>query len=100
MKQKFLKVIENSRALNQEEKRDLAAVVDVLPEEYKEKVSALLETFDEHSNARQEYLKEKLEEAYINLENELETDGVGEEKKKELLAKAREQIEKFFLHTY
>ncbi|MEK7577698.1 MAG: hypothetical protein AAB492_03750 [Patescibacteria group bacterium] len=91
----FTKVVEHSRALNTEEKRDLVAVVDALPEEYKEKVSALLETFDEHSNARQEYLREKLEEVYKNLEYELETDGVGEEKKKELLAKAREQIGKF-----
>lgn len=90
----FKKGIENSRALNVEEKRDLAAVSDALPEEYKESVSKLLETFDAHSKARQEFLKEKLEEAYGKLEEELASEEVEEGKKKELLTRAREQIEK------
>ncbi len=91
----FTKVIENSRGLNAEEKQDLMAVSDALPEEYTAKVSKLLTTFDEHSVARQQFLKEKLEEAYDKLEDELIRDGAEEGKKKELLTKAREQIEKF-----
>lgn len=91
----FIKVVEKSRALNREEKRDLVLVSDTLPKEYKNKVVKLLETFDEHSVARYKFLRKKLEESYAKLEEELENDGVEEEKKKELLTKAREQIEKF-----
>ncbi len=100
MKNTFTKIIEDSRGLNAEEKQDLVAVSDALPEEYKKKVTALLETFDEHSLVRQNFLKEKLEEAYDKLEDELIKDRVEEGKRVALLAKAREQIEKFFLHTY
>ncbi len=94
MKKQFIKIIEKSRALNAEEKRDLVAVSDKLPKEYKEKVSVILTTFDEHSKARQNYLKKKLEEAYAKLEDELIKDRVEEGKRAALLAKARDQIEK------
>ena len=100
MKNKFIKIIEHSRALTVEQKQDLAAVSDVLPEEYKEKVGTLLETFDEHSQARQEYLKEQLEGAYGKLEEELIKDGIEEGKRAALLAKARMQIENFSIKSY
>lgn len=93
-RRQFIKVVEKSRALNREEKRDLILVSDTLPKEYKNKVVKLLETFDEHSKARQEYLKEQLENAHAKLEDELVKDGVEEEQKNELLLRAREQIEK------
>lgn len=91
----FIKVVEESRALNREQKRDLALVSDTLAKEYKEKVTKLLETFDEHSVARYKFLRKKLEESYAKLEQELANDGVEEGKRAELLTKAREQIERF-----
>lgn len=100
MKQKFTKIVEKSRALNVEEKRDLVAVADELPKKYKEEVSSLLETFDEHSLDRQQFLKKKLEEAYGKLEQELIQDGVEKGKRVEILSNARSQIEKFFSKPY
>lgn len=100
MSKQFKKVITISRALNSEEKRDLVAVSDALPEEYKKKVGTLLETFDEHSQGRQQFLKTKLEEAYDKLKQELIQDGVEEGKRVEILSKARSQIEKFFSKPY
>jgi len=90
----FIKVVEESWALNTEEKRDLVLVSDKLPKEYKDKVTKLLETFDAHSRARRNYLRKKLEESYAKLEEELNKDGVEEGKRAALLAKAREQIER------
>lgn len=91
-RKQFIKVVEESRALNREEKRDFALVSDTLPKEYKNRVVKLLETFDEHSVARYKFLRKKLEESYAKLEDELVKDGVEEGKRAELLTKAREQI--------
>lgn len=94
-RRQFIKVVEKSRALNKEEKRDLVLVSDTLPKEYKNKVMKLLETFDEHSVTRRKFLRKKLEESYAKLEDELIKDGVEEGKIAAQLAKAREQIERF-----
>lgn len=96
---KFTTVIAKSRALNGEEKQDLLSLSDNLPKEYKEKTAALLDTFDAHSWGREKYLREKFEESYAKLEGELVKDGVEDGKRTALLAKARMQIEKLFIHT-
>ncbi len=94
------KIVEKSRSLNQEQKRDLAAVSDFLQKEYTKKVIYLLSTFDEHSLGREKLLREKLEQTYAKLEDELEKDGVEETKKIEVLNRARTQINNFFVKSY
>lgn len=94
-RKQFIKVVRESRALNTAEKWELVTVSDKLEKEYKDKVSKLLEIFDAHSVARRKFLRKKLEESYAKLEEELVKDGVGEGKIAALLAKAREQIERF-----
>lgn len=91
----FIDVVQNSRALSNEQK-ELFLGDPSMSEEYKKKITELLQIFDEKSKDREAYLRDKLEESYTQFISSLDEGGIGEEKKKELAEKARKQIEGFF----
>jgi len=91
----FINVVKSSRVLTSEQKELLLADPQ-LPETFQRNVAATLAEFDEHSKAREALLREKLEQSYTEFIRQLDSAGIGEEKKKELLKKARKQIEEFF----
>lgn len=96
--QHIISTIRESRVLTSEQK-ELLLVDPQLPVAYRKKIASLLQNFDKHSKAREAYLRDKLEQLYTEFILQLETENVGEEKKKELLEKARKQIGTFFPKT-
>lgn len=92
----YIPAVKKSRVLSQEQKQDLLDMASSLPDSYQEKIAPLLETFNNHSEEREVYLRDKLEKTYTEFMKQLDSEGIEESKKNELLAKARKQINAFF----
>ncbi len=92
----FASVVEKSRVLTSEQKALFLEDPDSLPEGYQEKIVKLLTEFDDHSTAREQHLRQKLEEEFRMFAQRLEFEGIEERERKAMLAKARKQIEAFF----
>lgn len=95
MKKIFHTVVKHSRVLTTEQKEDLLADPQ-LPAAYQKKVASYLATFDKHSKAREAYLRDKLEVLYTEFIATLDREEIGEEEKKEVMAKAKKQMDAFF----
>lgn len=91
----FKNAVKNSRVLSLEQKEGLLADPQ-LPVAYQENIAKLLSKFDKNSKAREAYLRDKMEELYTEFIVQLDAEGVREEKKKELVEKAKKQMESFF----
>jgi len=94
-KQNFINVVTQSRVLSREQKMELLTDSQ-LSTGYKEKLMGLLLEFDKNSKAREAYLRDKMEELYTKFIAQLDAEKIGEETKKELLGKAKKQMESFF----
>lgn len=91
----FLNAVTNSRALTNEQKADLLADPQ-LPEGYRQKITKILQTFDKNSKAREAYLREKLDILHTEFVRMVETSDLDENRKKELLEKAKNLNDSFF----
>jgi hypothetical protein len=99
MSQSFITTVKNSRVLNHEQKQALLEDPEAFPQEYRDSLEQTLTTFDENSKAREELLREKLQENLMQFEKRLNEEGIGEEEKEQLLTKAKKQIDAFFPKT-
>lgn len=91
----FDAVVKGSRVLTSEQKEELLAGA-ALPAAYQKKLVSYLSTFDKHSKAREAYLRDKLEKLYTEFMSQLDSEELDEETKKELLEKAKKQMDAFF----
>ena len=94
--QSFINAVKKSRVLNAEQKQELLTNPEVFPDSYKARLITLLSEFDDHSKIRERYLHENLQQSYDAFAKKLRSDGVEEEKREELLAKARHTIDSMF----
>lgn len=92
----FATVVKQSRVLSSEQKALFLEDWEALPETYRAKVMKFLLMFDEHSKARERYLREKLNATYQDFEQRLVREGVEANERNMLLEKARKQINAFF----
>lgn len=85
----FLEIVQNSRALSQEQK-ELLLADPPLPEGYRKKVAEMLGEFDKRSRSREAYLTDKLEELHTEFIQQIDASDLGENEKKELVEKAKQ----------
>lgn len=93
-KNTFINAVTQSRVLTREQKEGLLADPQ-LPEAYQVVVMNLLTEFDKNSKERELFLRDKMKELYTEFIAQLDAEGIEEDKKKELLEKAKKQMESF-----
>lgn len=94
--QTFITAVRESRVLSDDQKKELTDEPEMLPEQYRNQVIAMLKTFDEHSRFREDELHNKLAESFAAFEKELAASDMDEHEKTQLIHKAKEQIKEFF----
>lgn len=95
----FQQSVQTSRVLTVEQKQDFLEGSTTFPDEYKEKVTSLLSNFDQHSHAREAYLKHHVDTLLTQLQDQLKQEQVSNEVIAATMKKARSVASGLFSST-
>lgn len=88
----FVEAVQRSRLLTGIQKDELTQDPELLPEEYRENLVAILTRFDANAAARDAQLKQRVEALQAQFARQLDEAGVTTEEKEKLLARSQASV--------